>query len=251
MPVIFVGHGSPENAVLDNSYTQGWKKMAELIPTPKAILCISAHWITTGKTKVAAMKDPKIIYDFYGFPEELYKVKYPVRGDPALAKKIKDILKKFNAAADLSWGIDHGTWSVLVHMYPKADIPTLQLSIDYDLPVERAFEIGKALSELRNEGVLIIGSGNVVHNLRAIEWGGSPFPWAVEFDDFVKDSLKKKDYKSLINFKQNKLTQMAHPTHDHYLPLIYAMGASEGESPKFFNESIFAGSVSMRCVIWK
>lgn len=250
MPVLFIGHGSPENAIENNNYSKTWKKIAKIIPRPKAIVCISAHWITQGETNLNSNKENSTIYDFYGFPQELYDVKYPAKGDPKLAIKIKDMLSGFKVNLDEKRGLDHGTWSVLVNMYPNADIPVIQLSIDYSMEPKKIFEIGKILSKLRKEGILILGSGNLVHNLRLIDWNAQPYEWAIEYDNFVKNSIENEDFESLINFKDHKLTNIAHPTYDHFLPLIYALGATSKDQHSFFNEEIFAGSVSMRCVVW-
>lgn len=251
MPVLFIGHGSPENAIGDNKYSKTWKEIAKTIPKPKAIVCISAHWLTQEETKLNSTNQNSIIYDFYGFPAELYEVKYPAKGDVKLSSRIRNMLESFNVSLDEKRGLDHGTWSVLVNMYPNADIPVIQISIDYSMDSAKILEIGKVLSELRKEGILLLGSGNLVHNLRVIDWNASPYSWAVEYDNFVKNSIEKRDYKAIIDFKNHKLTKIAHPTYDHFLPLIYVMGAALQDNSSFFNEEIFAGSVSMRCVLWQ
>lgn len=245
MPVIFVGHGSPENAIEDNDFSNEWKRLGKILPKPKAILCISAHWQIEG-CAITAMENPKTIHDFYGFQEALYKVRYPVKGDLKLANRIKSLI---GAELDYEWGLDHGTWSVLLHMYPKADIPTLQLSMDYNLSLEKIYEVGKKLKVLREEGVLIIGSGNLVHNLMRMQMNGKPFDWAKDFDDFVKRNLEKRDDFALINYSDQKTAIMAHPSNDHYLPLIYVLGLSVGEKVSFFNEKIVMGSVSMQSFV--
>jgi 4,5-DOPA dioxygenase extradiol len=247
MPVLFIGHGSPENAIEDNEYGRNWSKVGSVIPTPKAILCISAHWLTEG-TGVTAMSAPKTIHDFYGFPEELYKVRYKAKGSPILAKKVKELVKTTPVELDKEWGLDHGAWSFLVKMYPEADIPVIQLSIDMSLSYEKHYKIGKELAKLRNEGVLIIGSGNIVHNLMMIRMDADPYDWAVDFDRFVKLSLDKNDHDALINFSSVSSSAMAHPTTDHYIPLLYAAGAAGKDMPQYFNDSFFAGSLSMRSV---
>lgn len=249
MPVVFIGHGSPENALDKNEFTESWKRFAEAIPKPKAILCISAHWLKEG-TAVTAMEKPKTIHDFYGFGDELYKIKYSAPGSKSFAEKIKKVIKTVSVNLDEEWGLDHGTWSVLLNMYPNADIPVAQLSLDYYLPLENIFQIGKELKKLRDEGVLIIGSGNIVHNLRVFEIDAKPYDWAIDFDKFVKVRLINKDYDALINYTKNKSASLAHPTNDHYLPLIYVMGAAEGEEAEFFCEKIIFGSISMRCVMY-
>jgi 4,5-DOPA dioxygenase extradiol len=249
MPVLFMGHGSPMNAIEDNEFSDNWKKLAQSIPRPESILCISAHWVTEG-TYVTAMDNPKTIHDFYGFPKELYEVQYRAKGSQDCANEIINTIKSVEVLPDYEWGLDHGTWSVLVKMYPKADIPVLQLSLDYDLSLDKLFQIGKELNQLRKKGVLIIGSGNVVHNLRMINMGGTSYNWAVDFDSFVKDSLEKEDYNALINYTNHKSSSLAHPTNEHYLPLLYVIGVVENEKPQFLNEGIFAGSISMRCVVY-
>lgn len=251
MPVLFIGHGSPENALSNNEFTKGWEKIAKEIPKPKAILCISAHWLSNDN-QISSAKKPETIYDFYGFQEELYKIKYPANGNPALAKEIKEALSKVNIKLNDVRGLDHGAWVVLMKMYPEADIPVMQLSIDFGLPLENYFEIGKELQFLRERGVLIIGSGNLVHNLSVLDWENpnNVFPWAREFDEFVKEKLLKQDYSALINYKKQKTADLAHPTNDHFIPLIYTIGAAKGEKPKFFNENITLGSLSMRCILF-
>lgn len=244
-----MGHGSPMNAIEDNEFSRNWKELAQAIPKPEAILCVSAHWVTEG-TYVTAMENPKTIHDFYGFPRKLYEVQYKAKGSPGLANKITDIIKSVEVLPDYDWGLDHGTWSLLVNMYPKADIPVLQLSLDYNLPLDKHFQIGRELNQLRKKGVLIIGSGNLVHNLLVIDLNASPYTWAVDFDDFVKDSLEKEDYNALISYTKHKSSALAHPTNEHYLPLLYVIGAVENEKPQFLNEGIFAGSISMRCAVF-
>ena len=234
-PVLFIGHGSPMNAIEKNEFSDKWKEIAKKIPKPRAILCISAHWQTEG-LGVTAMERPKTIHDFYGFPEELYDIEYKAKGSKKLAEEIKNMIKKFDISLDHEWGLDHGTWSVLINMFPNADIPVLQLSLDYNLNPKHIFRLGKELSKFREQGILIIGSGNIVHNLMMINPGVKSFPWAVEFDSFVKKSILKKDYESLIDYEKHKYSRLAHPTSDHYLPLLYVLGASDkNEEPYFFN----------------
>jgi 4,5-DOPA dioxygenase extradiol len=249
MPVLFVGHGSPENAIDVNEYTVNWKKLAEIIPRPTAILCVSAHW-TRKDTAVTAMENPKTIHDFYGFSEELYRIKYDVKGSPEHAKKIIKLIKSVKVDKDYEWGLDHGTWSVLIHMYPKADIPVLQLSLNYNASLKTQYQIGRELKPLRDDGVFIIGSGNLVHNLIKIDPLGKPYDWAIDFDKFMKKNLEARADEALINYTSEKISSLAHPTNEHYLPLMYALGATENESPQFFNESIFAASISMRCALF-
>ncbi|MBI5391702.1 4,5-DOPA dioxygenase extradiol [Candidatus Woesearchaeota archaeon] len=249
MPVLFIGHGSPLNAIETNEYTINWKRIADQIQKPKAILCISAHWLKEG-TAVTAMGKPKTIHDFYGFPEQLYKLRYQAKGSLKLAKQIQEIVKTVHVELDQEWGFDHGTWAVLMQMYPKANIPVVQLSLDYQLPLEKVVGLGKELSVLRKKGILIIGSGNLVHNLMQISPGSAPFLWAVEFDAFVKENVKKRDDQKIINYLQHPAAVLAQPTNDHYLPLLYILGAAEKEEPSFCNEKIIYSSIGMRCVLF-
>jgi 4,5-DOPA dioxygenase extradiol len=249
MPAVFIGHGSPENALEANAFTRGWKDLARSLPRPKAILSISAHWLTEG-TAVTAMPRPRTIHDFYGFPEALYKIHYPSPGSPETAARIVQTVAGVKIQPDQEWGLDHGTWSVLANMYPQADIPVLQLSLDYHLAPARQYRIGRELRPLRDEGILLLGSGNLVHNLMAIEWNAPPYDWALEFDAFVERSLAARDDDALIQYSRQKTARLAHPTYDHYLPLLYVLGASENETPRQFNEGIFAGSVGMRCAVF-
>ena len=197
------------------------------------------------------MENPRTIHDFYGFPSELYEIEYNAKGSKEIAELIKETVKSIKVGLDTEWGLDHGTWSILKHMYPKADIPVLQLSLDYHLPLEAQYQIGKELNSLRNKGILIIGSGNLVHNLTMMNPLGKPFPWAVDFDNFVKTNLEKRDDNSLIDYMKNKSASISHPSNDHYLPLMYVLGAAgKEEKPKFFNEKIVLGSVGMRCILF-
>jgi 4,5-DOPA dioxygenase extradiol len=248
-PVLFIGHGSPENAIEDNQFSRGWRQLASEIPRPEAILCVSAHWLTSG-TGVTAMPKPKTIHDFYGFPPELYDARYEAPGSPELAAKIKQMVKAVPVVEDSEWGLDHGTWIVLANMFPEADIPVIQLSIDMDLPAQTHFSIGRELAGLRQDNVLIIGSGNLVHNLMRLRFDGRVFDWAVEFDAFVTHALAAGDNQALVDFERHPTAAQAHPTTDHYLPLLYAIGAAGEELPRFINEGIFAGSVSMRCAVF-
>ncbi len=227
--------------------------VAEKIPKPKAILCVSAHWLSEGGSATTAMESPKTIHDFYGFPKELYEINFNAKGSPALAKQVKNLVKSVEVELDYSWGFDHGTWIVLRQMYPQASIPVVQLSVDMALPLQTQYNIGRELAPLRKEGVLIIGSGNLVHNLYEINTApnAKPFPWAVEFDEFVETSLENRDDEALINYEERKpkIARLAHPTDDHYRPLLYALGAAgEKEKPGFFSEGIFAASASMRSI---
>ncbi len=248
MPVLFVGHGSPTNAIEENEHTKGWKRLARKITKPKAIVCVSAHWLREG-TAVLHVKKPKTIHDFYGFPDELYRVKYPAPGNVSLAEKIQKKIHSLNVSLDNEWGLDHGTWSVLKHMYPNATIPTIQLSLDYQLTPQKMYQLGKELSFLREEKVLLMGSGNVVHNLMRMNTISKPHAWAKEFDSFVQTNLESRNDEALIHYEKNPHAQLAHPTNDHFLPLLYALGAApKNEKPFFVNEKIVYGSISMRCV---
>ena len=246
MPVLFLGHGSPMNAIEDNVYTHGWKKIAAGLPAPKAILCISAHWLTRG-TKVTAMEKPKTIHDFGGFPEELFNTQYPAYGSPAYADKVVTAIQKTKVEKNMDWGLDHGTWSVLLPMYPKADIPVFQLSIDYSRPPQYHYDLATELRSLRNEGVLIIGSGNIVHNLGMLRFDNTIYDWTTEFDSAMKKFISNGDHSGVINYqKLGEAAKMAVPTNDHFLPLIYTLGVSDkAESINFYNENYQMGSISM------
>lgn len=249
MPVIFLGHGSPMNAIRTNKYTENIKELANKFDKPKAILMISAHWVTQG-VYVTAMENPKTIHDFYGFPQELFDVQYPAPGQPALAQQIQQTLSQPPIALDESqWGLDHGAWSVLVHMYPLADVPVIQLSLDLDKPPQFHFELGQKLSDLRQQGVLIVGSGNVVHNLRKVQWDekAPAFPWALEFEQWVKDKIQKRDFEQILSAEgSSEIAKQSIPTPEHYYPLFYILGAAGADDPiTFENEGIQNGSISM------
>ncbi|MGZ3790271.1 MAG: 4,5-DOPA-extradiol-dioxygenase [Bacteriovorax sp.] len=253
LPVLFIGHGSPMNALAHNDYTKALENLGRKIPTPKAVLCISAHWMTEG-TWITGMERPKTIHDFYGFPQELFDVRYPAPGAPLLAREISDRYKNPSIHNDLEmWGLDHGTWSVLRHLYPKADIPVMQLSLYMSQSPEYHFKLGEGLRELRHQGVLIIGSGNIVHNLRKLDWSNEnarPHAWALEFDEWVKEKINQRDFLAL----QKEITateagKLSVPTYDHYYPLLYILGASRPEDSLHFEyEGIQNASISMRCV---
>ncbi|NMB44465.1 MAG: 4,5-DOPA dioxygenase extradiol [Clostridiales bacterium] len=253
MPVIFVGHGSPMNAIEDNNYTKSWKDIAKKIPKPEAIISVSAHWYTKG-SKVMNEENPKTIYDMYGFPKELYEIIYDSPGQPKLASKAKDLITR-ESEYDNSWGIDHGTWSVLVHMYPERDIPVFQISVDAYAPPEVHYQIGKELGVLRDEGVLIMGSGNVVHNLRLVDWdmGNKGFDWTYEFDDFIHDNIINNNHTDIINYKSlGQVANLAVPTPDHFYPLLYPLGeAKETDKVSVYNKSPELGSLTMTCYVWE
>ncbi len=253
MPAIFFGHGNPMNALLQNSYTEKWTAIGLRLPRPKAILCISAHWFIQDAA-VTVSTSPRTIHDFGGFPRELYAVHYPAPGDPELAARIQKLLSPLPVRRDERWGLDHGAWSVLRHAYPDAKIPVVQLSIDETQPPSFHFEIGERLATLREEGVLIVGSGNIVHNLHAYAWGHhaqEPYDWAVAFESRVREPLQAAEYRPLIDY-ENKLgpeAMLAAPTPDHYLPLLYVAGArTASERVSFPVEGVDGGSISMLAV---
>jgi 4,5-DOPA dioxygenase extradiol len=250
MPVLFIGHGSPMNAIEDNEYTRTLAKLGESLPRPRAILCISAHWMTEG-TWITHMEKPKTIHDFYGFPEPLFAVQYPAKGDLKIAEEIKALVKDPSIQLDNEqWGYDHGAWSVLRHMFPKADIPVLQLSLHLEQPAEYHFNLGQALKPLREKGILIIGSGNIVHNLRKISWEREApvFPWAIEFDAWVKEKLEARNFSALVSEAvQSEAGKLSVPTMEHWYPLLYAIGASDDRDKlRFEYEEMQNASISMR-----
>jgi 4,5-DOPA dioxygenase extradiol len=254
MPVLFVGHGSPMNAIEENEFVDGWKEAVNSIPKPRAILCVSAHWETAG-TSVTAMKRPSTIHDFAGFPQALYEVQYPAPGNPEFAKEVKSIITKTEVGLDDKWGLDHGCWSVLKHMYPAADVPVVQLSLDYSRPAQYHYILAGELMSLRKEGVLIIGSGNMVHNLRLVDWNnldtpGAGYEWAMEANDMMKKLILADDHKALIDYSsQGKAFALAIPTPEHYLPLLYILALKQqGEMIRFFNDKAVGGSLSMTSV---
>ncbi len=250
MPVLFVGHGSPMNAISDNPYTRAWRGLGERLPQPRAILAISAHWETKGVLITAAGR-PRTIHDFYGFPPELFAIEYPAPGDPELARTIAGMLAPY-ARADLdSWGLDHGTWSVLHSMYPDADIPVLQLSMDIRLGPADHYRIGQALKPLRDQGVLILGSGDIVHNLRLFDRrpGAATPEWAVDFNELVKSKIVEGDDAALINYPALPDVHLAFPEPEHFHPLLYVLGArAPGESVEFLTDDVLS-TVSMTSVL--
>jgi 4,5-DOPA dioxygenase extradiol len=252
MPVLFIGHGSPMNIVNNNAYTQSLRILGASLPKPKAILVVSAHWLTQG-TFVCSADKPNQIYDFYGFPDELYKIQYHPPGAPAIAKAIVHELRSENIQVDAEWGIDHALWAVLINMYPQADIPVLEMSLNVTMNEQGYYMLAKKLSFLRQQNVLIIGSGNIVHNLLLMEYqeNAKAFPWAMEFDKYIKDALLQKDINRLLHYKElNPAGKIAVPTNEHYLPMLYSAALrEEGEQIDFFHESIQNASISMRCFI--
>jgi 4,5-DOPA dioxygenase extradiol len=260
MPAIFFGHGNPMNAVLKNAYTDGWAAIGSSIPRPQAVLCVSAHWYLPG-TAVTAMPSPRTIHDFGGFPRELYQVEYPAPGSPELARRVRELLTPLTNSGepaiavelDQSWGLDHGTWSVLCHVFPQADIPVVQLSIDETRAPEFHYEAGKLLQPLRDEGVLIIGSGNIVHNLHTYAWGKhevEPFDWAVRFEKTAREFLVNGNDEPLVHYESlGRDALLAAPTPDHYLPLLYVIALRrQGENVSFPVDGFDGGSISMLSV---
>lgn len=257
MPVLFIGHGSPMNGIEDNEFSQRWTQMAKEIPTPAAVLVVSAHWFSKG-TRITAMDFPETIHDFGGFPQDLFDVQYPAPGNPALAMETASLIHSAHVELDHDWGLDHGAWSVVRHMYPEAKIPVLQLSIDYSKPPQYHYDLAKELYGLRKKGVLIIGSGNMVHNLRMVSWQnmnnpGFGFDWALKMNDTFKQLINDGDYKPLINYESlGAESKLAIPTPEHYLPLLYSLGLKgSNDSVSFFNDKAVAGSLTMTSVLIK
>ncbi len=252
MPVIFFGHGSPMNALGRNQYTGAWRRLGESVPKPKAILAVSAHWYTRG-TAVTAMDKPRTIHDFGGFPKALFEVQYPAPGDPKLAKQVRDLLAPVEVNLDKTWGLDHGTWSVLVHAFPDAEVPVVQLSIDGSKPPGFHYELAKSLAPLRDEGVLIVGSGNVVHNLGRIQWAedAEPYEWAARFNDKVRGYLAARDHGPLIDYETlGEDARLSIPTADHYLPLLYVIALQgENETISLPIDGIEHGSIGMLAAV--
>lgn len=254
MPILFIGHGSPMNGIEDNEFSRAWSSLGKQIPKPEAVLVVSAHWLTRG-TFVTAMENPKTIHDFGGFPQELFEVQYPAKGSPAIAKETASLITSTNVGLDHDWGLDHGTWTVVRHMYPDADIPVLQLSIDYYQPAQYHYELAKQLATLRKKGVLIIGSGNMVHNLRMIDWRNMDTPhfgfdWAIEMNELFKNKISTNDHKSLIDYQSlGEKARLAIPTPDHYYPLIYTLALQDKKDDiLFFNDKMVGGSLNMTSV---
>lgn len=248
MPMLFMGHGSPMNAIEENEFVTGWRDIGKTLPKPNAILCISAHWETKG-TFVTAMEKPPTIHDFGGFPRELFDVQYPAPGDPALAGETCQLVKKTAIGLDLQWGLDHGAWSVLKRVYPTANVPIIELSLDYTKAPQYHVELARELASLRDKGVLIVGSGNMVHNLRVLDWEKteSGFDWAVSCNQKIKELIRENDLQSLVNYtSQGREFQLAIPTPEHYLPMLYILGLkADNETVEFFNDKTILGSISM------
>ena len=250
-PVFFIGHGSPMNGIENNVFSEQWKKIGKQIDLPSAVLVISAHWLTRG-THVTAMKEPKTIHDFGGFPQALFDVQYPAPGSPFLAGETAKLITSTHVGLDHDWGLDHGTWTVVRHMFPEANVPVLQLSIDYNQPASYHYNLAKQLYDLRKRGVLIIGSGNMIHNLRMIDWRsmdtpGFGFDWAIELNDIFKKKILSKDHNALVDYETlSKNAKLAIPTPDHYFPMIYNLALqSDKDDVTFFNDDYIGGSLSM------
>lgn len=255
MPLLFLGHGSPMNAIEENEFVQGWREIAGKLPGPKAILCISAHWETKG-TYVTAMEKPETIHDFGGFPPELYEIQYPAPGSPELAKEIEALIAKAEIGLDYNWGLDHGCWSVLKHLFPNADVPVVQLSLNYILTAQNHYALARELAPLRRKGILIIGSGNIVHNLRLVAWdklnsSEYGYDWAIEAKEEMKKYILHGELQKLINYQEEgRAFNLAIPTPEHYLPMLYILALKgNDEKLEFFNDKIVGGSLAMTSFI--
>jgi 4,5-DOPA dioxygenase extradiol len=252
LPAVFFGHGNPLNAIQHNAYTDAWSTIGRAMPRPKAVLCVSAHWYLPG-TWVTAMTQPRTIHDFGGFPRELYEVRYPAPGDPALASRVQSLLAPVAAGRNVDWGLDHGTWSVLCHVFPNADVPVVQLSLDETQPPAFHFELGKRLAPLRDEGVFVMGSGNLVHNLHAYGWGRrslGPYDWALRFEDRARELIRNGEHDPLIAYESlGADARLSVPTPEHYLPLLYVLALRlPGDDVRFPAEGFDGGSVSMTAI---
>jgi len=251
LPAVFIGHGSPMNTLADNRYTQAWRAFGARLPKPRAVLVVSAHWYVNG-TAVTAMSEPRTIHDFYGFPPELFAYQYPAPGDPAIARRVRTLLADIDVKLDESWGLDHGAWSVLAHMYPRADTPVIQLSIDGTKPSAYHYELGRKLAPLRDEGVLLVGSGNVVHNLGMMQRldDAAGYGWAVEFNDALRGRLLTRDHETIMNpMRLGGAARLAIPTPEHYLPLVYIVGAARKDDDiEVLTDGVDLASISMLSV---
>ena len=249
MPVLFVGHGNPMNVMEDNEFSRAWDAAGKALPKPKAVICISAHWVTRG-TLVTAMDKPRTIYDFYGFPPQMYEIRYDAPGAPDLAEQVRRIIKNTEVKPDLDWGLDHGTWTVLKRMFPKADVPVIQISLDANIEAQKHYDISRQLKELREEDVLIIGSGNIVHNLRMARFDDSAYGWAVDFDQRIANWITQNDHEPIIHYeKGDQAAALAINTAEHYVPLLYTLALKDENEPvSFFADKVMGGSISMRSV---
>lgn len=252
LPALFVGHGNPMNAIEDTPFSRGWAEAGKALPTPSAILCVSAHWMTRGSVLVHTQEKPTTIHDFGGFPQELFDQQYPAPGSPQAAAATIELLQHHHAEPDERWGLDHGAWSVFMHMFPKADVPVYQLSLDLSKPWKAHYEMAQELKSLRSRGVMIIGSGNLVHNLRELRFGGQPYDWTVEFDTRMARAIEGRRFGEVVEAERfGNLTRMAHPTPEHFLPLLYILAiADEKDQLAFFNEGYDLGSLSMRSLVF-
>jgi 4,5-DOPA dioxygenase extradiol len=249
MPVLFVGHGNPMNVMEDNEFSRAWDAAGKALPKPKAVICISAHWVTRG-TLVTAMDKPRTIYDFYGFPPQMYEIRYDAPGAPDLAEQVRRIIKNTEVKSDLDWGLDHGTWTVLKRMFPKADVPVIQMSLDANIDAQKHYDISRQLKELREEDVLIIGSGNIVHNLRMARFDDSAYGWAVDFDQRIANWISQNDHDPIIHYeKGDQAAALAINTAEHYVPLLYTLALKDENEPvSFFADKVMGGSISMRSI---
>lgn len=252
MPAIFFGHGNPMNALFQNAWTEGWAEIGRAMPRPKAILCVSAHWYIPA-VAVTAMERPRTIHDFGGFPRELFEYQYPAPGSPGLATRVQELIGRDVLADERHWGLDHGTWAVLCHVFPAADVPVVQLSIDETQPAAFHYELGRRLASLRDEGILVMGSGNIVHNLHTYAWGRhdvEPFDWAMRFEETARSLIAAGDHRPLINYESlGRDAALSAPTPDHFLPLLYVLGAAgEDDEISFPIEGFDGGSISMTTV---
>jgi len=250
MPALFIGHGSPMNAIEDNEFSRAWRRIAQSFPKPEAILCLSAHWETDG-TYVTAMRKPRTVHDFSGFPQALFELEYPAPGDPKLAERIRQTVEGVAIKPDFDWGLDHGAWSILCRMYPQADIPVVQLSLDRSKPAQFHYDLGKALKSLRNQGVLILGSGNIVHNLGAAIWKDIAHAWASDFDQQIRRLILADEHDAIINYQGlGEAARLSIPSFDHFCPLLPVLGLQgKGEAVTFFCEKVTLGAISMRSAL--
>jgi len=251
MPALFVGHGSPMNAIEDNAWSRQWRAVGEQLPMPNAILCVSAHWMTRGATLADVSAQPRTIHDFGGFPAALYAQQYPAPGAPQVAAAAIELVRATHVEADTQWGLDHGAWSVLMHLFPRADVPVFQLSLDLARSTQAHFDLARELKALREKGVLVVASGNLVHNLRALAPGAAPYDWALEFDARMSDAIERRDVPSVIDADRlGAITHLAHPTPEHFLPLLYTLGVADAaDELRWFNEGFDLASISMRSFV--
>lgn len=255
LPIVFIGHGSPMNAIEENVFTKTWKAIGQSLPRPRAIIMLSAHWVSEWETRISTSEAPEMIYDIYGFPDELYRVKYPAPGSTTIAQEIIETLwEDFPVTEDRDHWLDHGAWSTLIHLFPEANIPVIQISLDYTKLMIWQFDFGRKLAGLREQWILIIGSGNIVHNLRMIDWTAkNTYSWAREFDRRVAEWITSKAYNDILDFESwGEIARLAQPSYDHLLPLIPLLGTLDNtDSIEFFTEEIVMGNLSMRSMVWR